>query len=132
MSKFGTGLGGYLNRKYGRKGHVFQDRFKAVHIKDDNQFKIVFVYIHANPISLIEPNWKEAGIKEPEKVIKFLEGDCRWSSYFDCIGKKNFPSVTDREFILKIMGGEQGCRDAVNNWVRYKGEIREFADLALE
>lgn len=30
------------------------------------------------------------------------------------------------------MGGEQGCRDFVENWVRYKGEIKEFADLALE
>jgi len=131
MVKLGTGYGGYFNRKYARQGHVFLRQFTAVHIKTDEQLKIVFVYIHTNPISLIEPKWKEIGIKNPEKVIKFLE-DYKWSSYQDYIGKKNFPSVTDRNFILKIMGGEEGCREFVESWIRYKGEIKEFPKLALE
>lgn len=132
MRKFGAGYGGYFNRKYGRKGHVFQNRFVSVHIKDDRQLSVVFVYIHTNPVSLIEPKWKEIGIKEPDKVIKFLEEDYRWSSYFDFVGKKNFPSLTERGFLLEVMGREQGCKDAIENWVRYKGEIKEFANLALE
>lgn len=131
MKKLNGGYGGYFNRKYGRKGYVFQDRFSARHIKTEEQLKVVFVYIHTNPISLIEPKWKEIGIKNPEKVIEFLE-NYKWSSYPDYIGKKNFPSVTDREFILKIMGGERGCKEFVDAWIKYKGKIREFAELALE
>ena len=131
MKKVDGGYGGYFNRKYDRKGYVFQNRFKAVHIKDDNQLKIIFVYIHTNPISHKEPRWKEIGIKNSEGVIEFLE-DFKWSSYPDCIGKKNFPSVTERDFILKVMGGEQGCRDFVENWVRYKDEFKEFPDILLE
>lgn len=131
MSKFGTGYGGYFNRRYNRKGHVFQGRFSAVHIASEEQLKNVFVYIHTNPISLIEPNWKEEGIKNSKKVIKFLE-NYKWSSYPDYIGKKNFPSVSDRDFIWKIMGGEKGCREFVEYWVKYKGKIREFAELTLE
>lgn len=132
MRKMGAGYGRYLNIKYNRKGYVFQNRFVSVHIKTDNQLRTVFVYIHANPISLIEPKWKEKGIKNSDKVIKFLESEYRWSSCFDYIGKKNFPSVTERDFMLKVMGGEQGCKDFVADWIRHKGEIREFADLALE
>ena len=132
MKKLNGGYGGYFNRKYERKGYVFQNRFVAVHIKDEDQLKVVFVYIHTNPISLIEPKWKEIGIKNPNKVIEFLENEYRWSSYFDYLGKKNFPSVTERDFILKIMGGEKGCKEFVENWIRYKGEIREFSELALE
>jgi len=131
MSKVGTGYGGYFNRKYNRKGYVFQNRFSAVHIKDDNQLKIVFVYIHTNPIALIEPNWKDNGIKDSEKAIKFLKS-YRWSSYPDYIEKKNFPSVTERDFILEIMSGEQNCREFIEHWVKYKGEIRESSTLALE
>lgn len=131
MTKFGAGYGGYFNRKYKRQGYVFQSRFSAVHIKDDNQLKTVFVYIHTNPISLKEPKWKEEGIKETEKIIKFLE-NYKWSGYPDYIGKKNFPSVTEREFVSKVMSGMQGCREFVESWVKYKGEIREFAELALE
>jgi len=131
MAKLGAGYGGYFNRKHGREGHVFQRRFTAVHIKNERQLKVVFVYIHTNLISLIEPKWKENGIQNPDKVIKFL-GNYKWSSYPDYIGKKNFPSVTDREFILKIMGGEQGCKEFVEGWIKYKGKIKEFANLALE
>ena len=131
MQKLGTGYAVYFNKKYDRKGHLFQG-FRAVLIKDNSQLENVFVYIHTNPISLIEPKWKEIGIKEPEKVIKFLEEDYRWSSYFDYIGKKNFPSVTEREFLLKVMDGEQGCRINIENWVRYKGDIRRFVGVELE
>lgn len=131
MAKLGTGYGGYFNRKYNRKGYVFQNRFSAVHIKDDNQLKTIFVYISTNPVALIESNWKEKGIKDPEKTIKFL-ASYKWSSYPDYISKKNFPSVTKRNFILKAMNQEQGCKKFVEYWIRYKGEIREFAELALE
>lgn len=131
MRKFGAGYGGYFNRKYNRKGYVFQNRFWAVRIEDDNQLKIVFVYIHTNPTALIEPKWKEKGIKDPEKVIKFLE-NYKWSSYPDYIGKKNFFSVTERNFLLKIMKGNQGCKEFIDYWIRYKGEIREFPELSLE
>jgi len=131
MNKLGAGYGGYYNRKYKRKGYVFQNRFSAVHIKDNNQLKIVFVYIHTNPTAFIESKWKEKGIKESQKVIKFLE-DYKWSSYQDYIGKKNFPSVTERNFILEVMQKEQGCKEFVDYWIKYKGKIREFAELVLE
>lgn len=131
MRKVGTGYAVYFNKKYGRKGHLFQG-FKAINIKDNTQLQNVFVYIHANPISLIEPGWKEIGIKETDKAIKFLEEDYRWSSYFDYIGKKNFPSVTERKFLLKIMGGVDGCKENMENWMKYKGEIGAFSDISLE
>jgi len=136
MNKFGAGYPAYFKQKHGLKetkdkGYFFQGRFVSVHIKTDGQLKIVFVYIHTNPISLIEPKWKEIGIQNPKKVIKFLE-DYKWSSYPDYIGQKNFPSVTKREFILEIMDGEKGCKEFVENWMRYKGKIKEFPELVLE
>jgi len=131
MSKIGTGYGGYFNRKYRRRGYVFQNRFLSVRIKNEEQLKTIFVYIHTNPIALIEPHWKEIGIKNPKKAAEFLE-NYKWSSYLDCIGKKNFPSVTDRGSILKIMKGKKGCKNFVNSWIKYKGKIRKFLNLALE
>lgn len=127
MKKFGIGYGGYFNRKYQRKGYVFQNRFKCVHIKDDNQLKTIFTYIHTNPISLMQPNWKEKGLDNPEEVIKFLE-DYKWSSYPDYISDKNFPSVTNRDFMTEVMSGIDGYRAAIENWVKYKEEIRQFPD----
>lgn len=131
MSKIGTGYAGYFNRKYNRKGYVFQNRFLDVPIKNDEQLKTVFVYTHTNPTSLVEPGWKEKGIENPKKVIEFLE-KYKWSSYSDYINKINFPSVTEREFLSEIMGGEQGCKDFVEDWIKYKKGIREFPEILLE
>ncbi len=122
MAKVGTGYAGYFNRKYNRKGYVFQNRFKDVHIEDDNQLLTVFNYIHANPISLIESGFKENGIKNPAKVIEFL-GKYKWSSYQDYIGQKNFDSVTQRDFLSELIGGERKCKEIVSDWIKYK-EIR--------
>lgn len=137
IQKIASGYAAYFKNKYGIKikGHFFQDRFSAIRIKDETQLRVVFVYIHTNPLSLIESEWKEKGIKDPQEAIKFLE-EHKWSSYQDYIGKKNFSSVTERKFMLKIMGGEEGCRGWVENWVREKGEVRKliekFEYLSLE
>ena len=132
MQKVGTGYAVYFNNKYERKGHLFQGKFRAVHIKTDEQLKIVFAYIHSNGASLIQPKWKESGIGSLEQVISFLE-NYKWSSYPDYIGKKNFSSLTKRDFLLDLMGGIDGCRDFMDNWLRYKGKVKEeFNNLLLE
>jgi putative transposase len=130
MQKVGTGYANYFNQKYERQGHLF-NKFRAVHIKDDNQLKTAFVYVHTNLISLIEPGWKERGIENPDKVIEFLENNKR-HSYLDYLGKKNFPSVTQRDFLAELMGGVEGCKAGIDNWVRYKQEIKHWADIVLE
>ena len=131
MSKVGVGYAKYFNTKYERKGYVFQNRFNSVHIENDKQLQTVFVYIHTNPIALIEPGWKEKGILIPEKVIKFIE-NYKWSSYMDYLGNPNFKFVTQRNFLAEVMGGVDGCRQQVKDWVEYKKEIRQFRDLFLE
>lgn len=134
ISKFMRKLGGYatyINNKYNRQGHLYQGRFKAVYIEDDNQLKNVFVYIHTNPISLVESNWKENGIKEPEKAIKFLE-DYKWSSYLDYIGIRNYPSLTNSDFFINVLGGKENCYNCVKDWILYKNDINQLASVALE
>lgn len=118
MQKVGTGYASYFNRKYNRKGHLFS-KFYAVHIEDDNQLKNAFAYVHTNLISLIEPGWKEKGIKNPKRAKRFLENNKR-HSYPDYLGKKNFPSVTERNFLLEMLGGQEGCKAHINNWIMYK------------
>ena len=130
MKKFG-GYALYYNQKYKRKGHLFRDKFQAVHIKNDEQLKTVFVYIHTNPVALIYPNWKEKGIKNVNRAIKYIE-NYRWSSYQDYLGIKNFPSLTGREFLLKVMAGAKGCREFVNAWLKFKKEIADFDYVAIE
>ena len=138
MQKIGSGFSNYFRKKYDLKltGHFFQDRFKSVHIRTDEQLIVLFSYIHTNPLSLIEPGWKKNGIKNPKRAIHFLENKYRWSSYFDYLGKKNFPSVTKRDFLLEVIGGQNRGRKIVNSWIQEKAkmrkEIEKFNDILLE
>jgi len=134
MRKIGAGYSAYYNRKYKRVGHVFQGRYRIVHISNDNQLRVVFVYIHTNPVAIVSPGWKEGGIKikDLDEVIEFLEKEYCWSSYPDYLGNKNFPSITIREWLTQEMGGVEGCREFVNDWLQYKKETADLEKIAIE
>jgi putative transposase len=96
MQKLGTGYTMYFNKKYTRVGSLFQGRFKASHIAGEDHFLHLPHYIHTNPLSLNNAN---------VSPIAFLT-KYRWSSFPDYAGRMNFPSVTERNFLLDIFGGE--------------------------
>ena len=50
MSRISVGYVQYFNYKYGRTGHLFQNRFKSEVVEDDSYFLTVFRYIHNNPV----------------------------------------------------------------------------------
>ncbi len=131
MVKLGSGYGRYFNQKYQRKGYVFQNRFQSVHVKNDKQLIIAVNYIHSNPISLIEPGFKEKGIKNhsEKEVLEFLKMGYRWSSFPDYIGVKNFPSVTERNFILNTMANEKDVMENIIDWISYKKEITMYENM---
>ena len=131
MQKVGGGYATYFNKKYKRKGHLF-NQFKAFHITSDDQLKNVITYVHCNPISIIEPGFKENGIKDVGRIMDYLGKEYRWSSFFDYLGKNNFASITTRDFILESMGESNGVKQAVEDWVNYKGEVKQFDDTVLE
>src|SRR3989344_3086945 len=137
MKKLADSYVGYFNLKHNGigMGSLFQGRFKAVHVKDDRQLLALICYIFTNPVELIEKNWKEIGVKDIKKVIQFLES-YRWSNYLDCIGIPNFPSVTKRDFIMEFLGGSDGIKKPIKDWILYKTELKKgfekINDLVLE
>jgi REP element-mobilizing transposase RayT len=82
MKKILTAYSMYFNMKYERTGSLFEGPFKARHIDNDAYLNWVFSYIHLNPVKLIEPNWKENGISNPESAKNFMQ-NYKYSSYHD-------------------------------------------------
>lgn len=133
INKVGAGYPAYFRKKHNikEKGYFFQSRFISVPIKTDEQLIAVFVYIHTNPISLVESGWKRGRVKNITKAIEFLE-NYKWSSYQDYLGKKNFPSVTDRDFLTEMTGGEKKIKALVKEWMSQKKEIKIMDEVVLE
>lgn len=124
MKKLG-GYSTYFNRQYDRVGSLFQSRYKLIPVKDDRQAGAAFAYTHTNPVELIDPRWKEQKIENIDRAIKYIE-NYRWSSYRDYIGYLNFPKVIQRDFFLDFYGGNEKCRIAIEEWIRFKAKESQF------
>ena len=87
MLKICTSYAKYINQKYKRVGHIFQDQFKAVLIENESQLMWTSAYIHMNAV-------KDGLVKNPK--------DYDWSSYNDYALKRNLPIVCkeDRKSVV--------------------------------
>lgn len=73
----------YFNKKYGRVGHLFQDRYKLASVDTNDYLLWLTAYIHQNP--------KVGGLVE-------VLSDYKWSSYSEYISGNNF--LCDDKIIL--------------------------------
>jgi putative transposase len=117
MKKLNMGYAKYFNQKYKRNGALFEGRYKSVPIKNESHFMYIPYYIHLNPLDLISPEWRDKELKDYKKALNFLE-NYRWSSHLDYLGEKNFPSVTQRDFLLNCFSGNKKYRQEIKNWLK--------------
>jgi putative transposase len=93
MHKLGTGYAMYFNKKYERVGSLFQGRFKALCIDNDDYLKNLLVYINVlNPAAFIEPDFKEKGIQDIESVLRFAKSFL-WSTHQEYLGLRSSPVI---------------------------------------
>jgi putative transposase len=90
-----TRYAGYFNKKYKRRGYLFQDRFKSIATQEQLYLENLVRYVHLNPI--------RAGIL---KDIKSLD-NYPWSGHCALIGKKEC-AFQDCDTVLRRFGGKKG------------------------
>jgi putative transposase len=118
MKKVGTAYAMYMNKKNKRSGNLFQGRFKAELVDKDEYLKYLFAYIHLNPIKLIEPQWKEKGIKNIGQAKKFLN-DYQWSSFPTFIGKRKNDFILNREEFPEYFDDIKEFLKFIREWLEY-------------
>lgn len=92
----------WYNRKYGRCGHLFQERYKSEIVENEAYLLTVLRYIHQNPV--------KAGLS------KNVE-DYKWSSYNEYIKK---PAITDIDFTLLIFSINK--EKSIKSFIEYTNE----------
>ncbi|MDP2703796.1 MAG: transposase [bacterium] len=130
MRKLDIGYAKYFNQKYKRKGALFEARYKNILVENDAQFIHLPYYIHLNPLDLVSPQWRERKIQSSRKALEFLY-TYRWSSFLDYVGRKNFPSVTQREQLLDFAGGEKEYERETKKWLK-DITLRNIGGVLLE
>lgn len=89
----------WYNRKYGRVGYLFQDRYKSEPVEDDTYFLTVLRYIYQNPI--------KAGL------VMRIE-DYIWNNYNEYFQKSK---VSDIDYVLDIFDTDR--EKAINSFKEY-------------
>lgn len=130
IKKLNGGYAKYFNVKYERSGALFQGKYKRVIVKNEAHFIHLPYYIHLNPLDLIAPEWRERKLNNFTKATKFLNS-YRWSSHLDYVGEKNFPSITQRDFLLEFFGGHEQYKKNIERWLRDLS-LENMQDLTLE
>ena len=130
MRKVGTGYTNYFNKKYDRVGPLFQGKFKSVIVKEQQHFIYLPYYIHLNPLSLIEPEWKNSKILKNKETLSFLE-NYPWSSHMDYSGRANIPNLLDMNFLNEVFGSREQYQSGIVEWLEESSD-KEIKDLILE
>jgi len=81
----------YFNRRYGKEGHLFRGRYKAILCDKDSYLLELVRYIHLNPIR--------------SKVVKELE-KYRWVGHLGYLGRVK-DDLIDEEFVLSQLGNDK-------------------------
>jgi len=97
----------WYNLKYGRCGHLFQDRFKSEAVETDAYFISVIRYIHSNPV--------KAGLCKNAEEYKY-------SSYKDYLKEKT--ENVDIFYTYSIIGK--------NELMQYHKEMIDFQGLDMD
>lgn len=100
----------WYNSKYGRCGHLLQERFKSEPVEDESYFLTVIRYIHQNPL-------KASFVNDI--------ADYKWSSYIEYRNQRNF---VDTEYVLGILSDMR--EKAIKSFEQFHRE--ETEDVCLE
>jgi len=117
MQKLSTGLSMHYNVKYNRTGSLFEGKFKAEHVSNDNYLKYLFSYIHLNPVKLIQPDWKTAGIKDLNIVKNYLN-KYYFSSYLDHLGENRSENlIINKQSFPNYFPDKNSFENEILDWI---------------
>lgn len=116
MHRIGTGYTNYFNLRSKRTGRLFESTFKARAVDKDSYLQHLIRYIHLNPLSLEQKDWKVRGIVDQKRAKQYLS-TYRWSSYLAYIKQGGSRFLLDHTCIREVIGDYgQSHEDFVFAW----------------
>lgn len=106
MRRFLTGYAITHNRRHGRHGHLFENRYKSIVCDEDSYFLELVRYIHLNPLR--------------GKLVRNL-GELErypWCGHGAILGRTNY-EWQDRDYVLRWFGKREGeAKKAYRQYIR--------------
>jgi REP element-mobilizing transposase RayT len=107
MRKLLTWYALYFNKRHGRTGHLFQNRYKSILCEEERYFLALVRYIHLNPV--------RAGIVTDMRSLDHY----RWCGHAVLVGRHS-GSFMDTHYVLKQFSNDENS--AMKAYRRFVGE----------
>jgi len=121
MQKLGTSYSMYFNKRYNRRGTLFEGPFQSKWAGEDVYLKYLFAYIHLNPLKL----WSKAGlVNEPNKAetLAFLQ-NYQYSSLPDyLLGNRAKRAIINPAPFPVYFQTAADQLDELKDWLQSEGE----------
>jgi hypothetical protein len=95
MRRLLTAYAIYFNRRYQRRGHLFQDRYKSIICEEEPYLLELVRYIHLNPL-------RAGVVKSLGELNRY-----RWSGHSVLIGRYR-SNWQEKEYVLRQFHGKRG------------------------
>lgn len=108
-----TSYANYFNKKYERKGHLFENRFQSKNVENTYYLLNLVRYIHQNPL--------KAGSSKMEKY--------KWSSYSTYFNDEKIEEkdkIVDTEEVLKMFSAKK--EEAQKQFLKFNQKIFKFQE----
>lgn len=117
MRKFLTGYSICYNRRHGRHGHLFQNRYKSIVCEEEQYFQRLVCYIHLNPL--------RAGLVRSFKELERYP----WSGHAALMGVRAY-EWQDADYVLGYFGNQVGtARQAYLEFLGHEGQLGQQPEL---
>jgi len=110
MARAGTAHAQAINRRHGRVGHLFQDRFKSIPVESGVHLRWLTRYVHRNPL--------EAGLVETIEALDTYP----WTGHRELLGGSSAPLAAVPEVLAWFAPSRT---DAVRSLRRWMSDVEE-------
>jgi putative transposase len=105
MHRLGTSYALDFNRKYGRVGHLFQDRYRAIPVHDGESLLIVLRYVHLKPVRA--------------RIVRDVDalGSHPWTGHAVLLGNLNIPFQATAVILARFDADPRVARVRLVEWM---------------
>ena len=111
-----NGYAQWFNRRYQRVGTLFQGRFRAIHVDQDDYLRHLCRYIHGNPI---------------RHGIALQPALWQYSNYLDWIGRRR-GQLVDHQFIIDHFESAESYRSYLTAYLTHSPDVPEKLQAYLQ
>jgi putative transposase len=120
MHRLGTGYATSFNRRYERKGHLYQNRYKSLLIEDEEYLYEAIRYVLLNPV-------RSGQLRDLQDLLAYP-----WTAYPGLMGKQTIVAG-DPRFTLRLFDeNAANARSRLRDWLLLGMEQEDLIGLIIE